>query len=29
VERERAAFKRDLNDVLGSELVEEKSYQPY
>lgn len=25
----RAAFKRDLNDLLGSELVEEKSYQPY
>jgi len=26
---QRAAFKRDLNDLLGSELVEEKSYQPY
>lgn len=25
----RAALKRDLNDLLGSELVEEKSYQPY
>ncbi len=25
----RAAFKRDLNDLLGSEIVEEKSYQPY
>ena len=25
----RAAFKRQLNDLLGSELVEEKSYQPY
>ncbi|SMH41070.1 hypothetical protein [Azospirillum agricola] len=25
----RAAFKRDLNDLLGSDLVEEKSYQPY
>lgn len=25
----RAAFKRDLNELLGSELVEEKSYQPY
>ncbi|WP_298369962.1 hypothetical protein [Azospirillum sp.] len=25
----RAAFKRDLNDLLGSELIEEKSYQPY
>lgn len=26
---QRAAFKRELNDLLGSELVEEKSYQPY
>ncbi len=26
---QRAAFKRRLNDLLGSELVEEKSYQPY
>lgn len=26
---QRAAFKRQLNDLLGSELVEEKSYQPY
>jgi hypothetical protein len=26
---QRAAFKRDLNYLLGSELVEEKSYQPY
>lgn len=25
----RAALKRVLNDRLGSELVEEKSYQPY
>lgn len=25
----RAALKRELNDLLGSELVEEKSYQPY
>jgi tetratricopeptide (TPR) repeat protein len=25
----RAALKRDLNLALGSELVEEKSYQPY
>lgn len=25
----RAAVKRRLNDLLGSELVEEKSYQPY
>jgi hypothetical protein len=25
----RAALKRKLNDLLGSELVEEKSYQPY
>lgn len=25
----RAAFKRELNELLGSELVEEKSYQPY
>lgn len=25
----RAAAKRRLNDLLGSELVEEKSYQPY
>lgn len=25
----RAALKRTLNDRLGSELVEEKSYQPY
>lgn len=25
----RAAVKRQLNDLLGSELVEEKSYQPY
>lgn len=26
---ERAAVKRQLNDALGSELVEEKSYQAY
>jgi len=26
---ERAAVKRIINDRLGSELVEEKSYQPY
>ncbi len=26
---ERAAFKRDINLKLGSELVEEKSYQDY
>ncbi len=26
---QRAAFKRELNDLMGSELVEEKSYQPY
>lgn len=25
----RAALKRDLNELLGSELVEEKSYQAY
>lgn len=25
----RAAVKRELNDLLGSELVEEKSYQAY
>ena len=25
----RAALKRDINAHLGSELVEEKSYQPY
>ncbi|WP_431857296.1 hypothetical protein [Azospirillum sp.] len=25
----RAALKRQLNDLLGSELIEEKSYQPY
>ncbi|PWC88329.1 hypothetical protein TSO5_22770 [Azospirillum sp. TSO5] len=25
----RAALKRDLNQMLGSELVEEKSYQAY
>ena len=25
----RARLKRQLNDLLGSELVEEKSYQPY
>lgn len=25
----RAALKRELNDLLGSELVEEKSYQAY
>jgi hypothetical protein len=25
----RAAIKRDLNIILGSEIVEEKSYQPY
>lgn len=25
----RAALKRRLNDLLGSELIEEKSYQPY
>lgn len=25
----RAAAKRALNELLGSELVEEKSYQPY
>jgi hypothetical protein len=26
---ERAAFKREINQKLGSELVEEKSYQTY
>ncbi|PWC80804.1 hypothetical protein TSH100_28835 [Azospirillum sp. TSH100] len=26
---QRAALKRDLNQLLGSELVEEKSYQAY
>ena len=26
---ERAALKREINLLLGSELVEEKSYQPY
>ena len=26
---ERAAVKRQINDRLGSRLVEEKSYQPY
>jgi hypothetical protein len=26
---ERAAWKRRINDRLGSRLVEEKSYQPY
>jgi hypothetical protein len=26
---ERAAFKREINFKLGSELVEEKSYQDY
>jgi hypothetical protein len=26
---ERAAFKREINQKLGSELVEEKSYQDY
>lgn len=26
---ERAAAKRKINDLLGSELVEEKSYAPY
>jgi hypothetical protein len=25
----RAALKRQINDLLGSELVEEKSYAPY
>lgn len=25
----RAATKRELNELLGSQLVEEKSYQPY
>ena len=25
----RAAIKRQINDLLGSEIVEEKSYQPY
>jgi hypothetical protein len=25
----RAALKREINDLLGSRLVEEKSYQPY
>ena len=25
----RAALKRDINNLLGSRLVEEKSYQPY
>lgn len=25
----RAALKRELNDLMGSELVEEKSYQAY
>ncbi len=26
---QRAAIKRQINDLLGSELVEEKSYEPY
>jgi hypothetical protein len=26
---ERAAIKREINRVLASELVEEKSYPPY
>lgn len=26
---ERAAFKREINDALGSTLVEEKSYEDY
>ena len=26
---DRASLKREINDLLGSELVEEKSYQPY
>ena len=26
---ERAALKREINRVLASELVEEKSYPPY
>ena len=26
---ERAAIKRRINDLLGSEIVEEKSYRPY
>jgi len=26
---ERAAIKREINDLLGSEIVEEKSYQAY
>jgi len=26
---ERAAFKRKINDLLGSEIVEEKSYRDY
>ena len=25
----RAALKRDINELLGSRLIEEKSYQPY
>jgi len=25
----RAAWKRQINDLLGSDLVEEKSYKPY
>lgn len=26
---QRAAFKREINVLLGSRLIEEKSYQPY
>jgi hypothetical protein len=26
---ERAAIKREINDLLGSAIVEEKSYRPY
>ncbi|MDB5437736.1 MAG: hypothetical protein JWM33_163 [Caulobacteraceae bacterium] len=26
---DRAGLKREINDLLGSELVEEKSYKPY
>ncbi len=26
---ERSAVKREINNLLGSDLVEEKSYQPY
>ena len=28
-QRMRAAIKRQINELLASEIVEEKSYQPY